>query len=299
MAEKRIYTQNERKKITDRVFMLTLLMNIVLAALKMTAGIIGRSSAMISDAVNTISDIATTALAMVAVRLAGRKGDAEHPYGHEKIESVAGLLLACVLTATALMIGKGGIDALIGGRAQEVPGAVALGAAVISIICQEVMFHIAKNEGAKVGSSVIIANAWHHRSDALSSIGSLVGIGAARWFGLWYMEPAASLIICGIIVFSAYKIGVDCVNQLIDAAPSKEKIDEISLTVMGVGGVRKIDMINCRRHANKIYADIELALDCGLTFEEAHDICETVHRAVESAHPEVIHCMVHANPARE
>lgn len=285
----------QRTKQANKTLCITLLINAVLMVFKFAAGIIGSSGAMLSDAVHTLSDVGTTVLAMFGVRFAGKESDAEHPYGHEKIESLIGLLLAAILAITAVLIGKDGISSLLAGGSAVTPGVIAMLAALLSIITQEVNYRLAKRTAKAIDSPALLADAWHHRSDALSSVGALIGIGAAR-LGAWYMEPIASLIICLLILKTAYTIGKDCVSQLIDASATPEQIKGICDTVVHVPGVMHIDSLLSRRHASKLYIDMEIAVHKDVPFTQAHAICERVHHCVESEYPAVLHCTVHANP---
>ncbi|MGI6005731.1 MAG: cation diffusion facilitator family transporter [Christensenellales bacterium] len=287
---------DKRLQIANKVFYLTLAVNTLLMALKFAAGFLGESSALISDAVNDLSDVGITLMVIVGVRFASKSADKEHPYGHGRIESVVGLSLAFILVMTALGIGKSGVETLFSGRAgASVPGLIALIAAFISILCKEGLYQIAHRTAKKIGSSAMLADAWHHRSDALSSLAAFIGIGATQ-LGLWFMEPAASLAICLLILKTAYDIGKGCVHQLIDASPPQDVLDAICETVLSVEGVRHIDLMRSRVSANKLYVDLEIALLHILSFEQAHILCEKVHLLVEKRHPQVIHCTVHANP---
>ncbi len=291
------YTQAERKRVSDRVFITTLVVNSLLMCGKFLAGIFGHSPAMISDAIHTLSDVGTTVLAMFGVRFAAKREDAGHPYGHQKIESVTGLILSFVLAMTALMIGKSGVETLLAGKDAFVqPGLIAVIAAGVSILTQEALFQLAYRGGVKIDSTAMKADAWHHRSDALSSIGALVGIGAARFFGLWYMDAAASLLICLLILWTAAKIFRDCVNQLIDASAPPEELKQIERAITEIDGVMHIDCIRSRLHGDRLYVDVEISVLRDTSFERAHEICEQVHRHVEQKFEKVLDCTVHANP---
>ena len=299
MEQTIVMSQQERKRISNRIFVGALVANFVLMLFKFLAGVIGHSGAMLSDAVHTLSDVGTTLMAMFGIRMAGRESDDDHPYGHERIESVIGLLLAVVLLLTAVFIGWNGIEALFAGGSQSsTPGIIALVAALASIATQEVLYHISIRGSRKIDSPAMAADAWHHRSDALSSVGSLIGIAAAR-MGLWFMDPIASLVICLLILKVGISIAKDSIRQLIDASAPPEMVEAMRQTVLSVQGVDHIDRMRSRMHANRVYVEIEIAIPKHYSFEDAHAIAERVHRQIEKQHPKVLHCTVHANPCSE
>jgi len=289
-------SNEQRRKIADKVLYITLGVNFSLMAFKFIAGLVGHSGAMLSDSIHTMSDLAVTAIALFGIRFASRATDSRHPYGHQRIESVVALFLACILGATALLIGKNGIGSLTGGKsAAATPELIALIAAVLSIAVQETLYHVARHTAKKIDSPAMLADAWHHRSDALSSVGSFIGIGAAM-LGYWFMDPVASLIICVLIMRSAVLIAKTCIEQLIDTSAPEGTMDSIRRDILAVPGVLHIDHIRSRLHASRVYVDTEIAIPDDFSFAEAHGICEQVHRMLEEEYPEILHCTVHANP---
>ncbi len=287
---------SERNIHAQKTFLLTLCINTALMLFKFTAGILGRSGAMISDAVHTLTDLGTTVIAMAGVKIASKDSDEAHPYGHEKFESLAGLLLAFVLFLAAWAIGKAGVSELLAGSSQAtVPGLIALAAAAASIITQGVMFWYAFTASKRLDSAALRADSFHHASDALSSVATLAGIGLAR-LGVWFADAAASIFICFFIIYAAWMIARDCVNQLIDAAPPRNETDNIRKVALSIEGVADVDALRCRMHGNKLYVDLEIAVDKNVSFSEAHRISENVHEALETAFPKILHCTVHANP---
>lgn len=287
---------HERNNQAQKTFFITFLVNAALMLFKLFAGIFGRSGAMISDAIHTLTDLGTTVIAMLGVKFASKDSDESHPYGHEKIESLAGLLLAVVLLIAAFSIGKAGIFELFAGKSQAtVPGVIALFAAAASVLTQGAMFWYAYKTSKRLDSAALLADSYHHLSDALSSVGTFIGIGLAR-FGVWFADAAASLLICALIVYASYVIAKNCINQLIDAAPPQEENEQIKAAVLSVEGVLCIDAFRCRMHGNRLYVDIEIAVDKCETFASAHQICENVHEALETAFVKILHCTVHANP---
>jgi cation diffusion facilitator family transporter len=271
--------------------------NVLLTAFKMTAGILGKSGAMVSDAVHSLSDVFATLIAYLGTRISKRSPDKEHPYGHERLECVASLILGLVLAATGIGIGRVGILNIISGdyASLEVPRLIALIASVVSIITKELMFWYTRHYAKKIDSQVFMADAWHHRSDAFSSVGSLIGIGGAM-LGYPVLDSVASVVICVFILKVAYDIIKGAISNMIDTSCGEEYEKQVSDYVMSVEGVKSIDLLHTRKFGNKVYIDIEIGVDSNETFRSAHDISERVHSGVEEKFENVKHVMVHANP---
>lgn len=285
------------KKVTYRVSMISIAVNVLLSAGKLVAGIVGASGAMVSDAVHSLSDVFSTFIVLIGVTISGKQSDSDHPYGHERMECVASILLSVVLFATGVMIGYGGVKKIISGDYENIviPGMMALVAAGVSIVVKEWMFWFTRANAKKINSGALMADAWHHRSDALSSVGALVGIAFARC-GFPIMDAVASLIICLFIAKAAYEIFRDAIDKMVDKACDDETVEEIRNTILQVDGVLDIDELHTRLFGNKIYVDVEICADKDLKLTEAHDIAENVHVAIEQTYPLVKHCMVHVNP---
>lgn len=287
----------ENKKIADKVSYWSIAANVALSIAKLGAGIIGRSQAMISDAVHSASDVFSTVIVIIGMRMSAKEEDEEHRYGHERMECVAANILASVLFATGLMIGYKGIKSILTGEylTAAAPGRVAIYAAVLSVLVKEVMFHITKNAAKKINSVSLMADAWHHRSDALSSVGSFVGIAASR-AGFFLGDPLASLVICLFILKAAVDIYIDSVNKLTDTACDRQTEETIRSCALSVEGVEGVDSLKTRLFGSMIYVDIEISADGSLTLNRAHDIAENVHNEIENLYKNVKHCMVHVNP---
>ena len=281
-----------------RVSMVSIAVNLLLSLGKLAAGLIAHSGAMISDAVHSASDIFSTIIVIIGVKLAGKAADREHPYGHERMECVAAIVLAVVLLITGLFIGLEGAKCILDADAATlpVPGLLALAAAVVSIVVKEAMFWYTRAHARRLGSSALRADAWHHRSDALSSIGALIGIAGAR-MGLPVLDPLASVVICAFIAKAAFDIFRDAIDKMVDHSADAQTEAAIRACVAEHGEVRRIDLLRTREFGNKLYIELEIALDESLTLARAHAIAETIHDDVERAFPKVKHIMVHVNPA--
>ena len=286
--------KDEMTKIAMRVSFVSLAVNLLLSLGKLLAGIFANSAAMISDAVNSASDVASTVVVMVGIKMASKQADAEHPYGHERMECVSAFILAMFLCVIGWEIGLTGIKNIHAGEVVT-PGLAALIAAVISVLVKEAMFHYTKRAAKRVNSGALMADAWHHRSDALSSVGAFVGILFAR-LGFPIMDAVASIVISVFILKAAYDIFKDSMDKLVDHCADKATEKEIQTVVQSVEGVKHIDELKTRRFGNMLYVDIEIAADGSLPLTEAHEIAERVHDRVEESNPYIKHCMVHVNP---
>lgn len=284
----------ERAAIGSRISKVTIVWNVALSSVKLFAGITGRSSAMIADAAHSFSDVISTVVVMVGIHMAKKPADDDHPYGHEKMEPVVAKILAFILFITALAIGYGGIQRIQAGNYRG-PGIIALYAAILSIIVKEWMYRYTLKGSKSTGSTALLADAWHHRSDAFSSIGSLIGIGGAR-LGLRVLDPIASLIICLFIIKVSVNIFMQSVNQLIDRAGDKETVEKIRAEIMGIEGVIQINQLKTRLHVDKLFVDVEVAVARTLSVIEGHDIAEEIHDRIEGGGYGVKHCMVHIDP---
>lgn len=291
--------ENADKNIAYRVSAVSIAVNITLSLLKLAAGVLAHSGAMISDAVHSASDVFSTFVVIIGVRAASKDADAEHPYGHERMECVAAIVLSVVLFATGAAIGVNALKQLLGGNIEsiETPGMLALVAAIVSIITKEWMYWFTILAAKKINSGALKADAWHHRSDALSSVGALIGIGGAR-LGYPFMDSVASVVICVFIVKAAYDIFKDAIDKMVDTACDADTVEKLRNVIESQEGVLGISKLKTRMFGAKIYVDVEIEADGTLTLNAAHDIAENVHRAIEKAFVDVKHCMVHVNPKK-
>lgn len=285
-------------KIAMRVSTVSIVVNLVLSIMKLIAGIVAKSQAMISDAIHSASDVFSTIIVMIGVTLSNKESDKEHQYGHERLECVAAIILAIVLAATGFGVGYSGAMKIIGGSYEKlaIPGRLALIAAVGSIIIKEWMYHYTKRAAKKINSGALMADAWHHRSDALSSIGAFIGILGAR-MGYAVLDPIASLVICLFIFKAAIDIFKDSLDKMVDKACPEEMVEEMKKVIISQEGVLSVDDIKTRLFGAKAYVDVEISVDGNKSLFEAHEIAHKVHDAIEEANPQVKHCMVHENPA--
>ena len=291
--------ESDFQKVANKVSTVTILGNVVLSVVKLLAGIIAHSSAMISDAVHSASDVFSTFVVIIGIKLASKKPDKEHPYGHERLECVAAIVLAMVLFITGLVIGMGALNNILRGNYNDlqIPGILALVAAGVSIASKEGMYWYTRYYAKKIDSSALMADAWHHRSDAFSSIGALIGIGGAR-LGFPVMDSIASLVIFIFIVKAAFDIFRDAMDKMVDHSCDDETEKQIFDCVMQNENVEGIDLLQTRIFGNKIYVDVEIQVNASYTLQVAHNIAEEVHQDIEKNFPKVKHIMVHVNPAK-
>ena len=291
-------SHSENRVRAERLTVLSIGINLALAAVMLAAGFAARSSAVLSDGVNTASDVLSTLIVLVGLRMSGKASDREHPYGHERLECVAALILSFILFLTGGAIGIDGIAKVqraLAGEVLHTPGAIAIAAAGLSIGVKELMFWYTIRAAKSTGLSSLRADAWHHRSDSRSSLAGLVGIAGGR-LGLPVLDPAAALVICLFIFKVAYDIAVDALSKMIDRSCDDATVEALCAAAMRQPGVRRIDSVKTRLFASRFYVDIEIAADASLTLEEGHNIAQAVHDDIEREFPDAKHCTVHVNP---
>ena len=286
------------KNLAIHVSVVSIIVNVVLSAAKLLAGIFGKSSAMVSDAIHSASDVFSTFVVIAGVKMSEKKADKGHPYGHERMECVASIILAVLLGMVGVGSGVSGMGKILSGNYQtlEIPGLISLIAAVVSIAVKEWMFWYTRAAAKKLNSGALMADAWHHRSDALSSVGSFAGILFAR-IGFPVMDSIASVIISLCIIKAAYDIFKDGINKMVDHSCDSETQEAILNSALNVQGVIDVDDLKTRLFGSKLYVDMEISADANLSLKASHEIAERVHSVIEEKYPECIHCMVHVNPA--
>lgn len=287
---------NKEEKIAYKVSFISIIANILLTIIKLISGIIAHSQAMISDSIHSLSDVLSTFVVILGVKISNKKADNSHPYGHERLECVAALILSIMLLLTGVGIGYAGINKIILNESIKVPGLLALVSAILSIIVKEVMYQYTKLAAKKINSSALLADAWHHRSDSLSSVGSLIGILGAR-LGFKILDPIASVIICLFIFKVSFEIFKDSIDKMVDKACDEDTINKIIEIIERRNDIKKIDDIKTRQFGNKAYIDVEISVDENMILKDAHAIAEMIHDDIEEEIPIIKHCMVHVNPA--
>lgn len=278
--------------------------NVFLAALKLVAGVLGHSTAILSDAVHTLSDVFATLIAWIGVRMGRKNPDRDHPYGHDRFECIASLILAAILVLTGIGIGWDCVNQ-IRSRAyltSPAPGWIAVIAALASILVKEGMYWYTSINARKIRSGAFQADAWHHRSDALTSIGALIGIIGARK-GIPVLDPVAGIVICAVILYVAYGIARSAFDKMVDKACSPEyeqKVQDMILEYAKEKGEEiGIDLFRSRLFGDNVYLEIELSLDGGMSLSAAHKVAQELHDRIEDRFDNVKHVMIHLNPRGE
>lgn len=268
--------------------------NIALALFKGFAGIVGHSSAMLSDAIHTATDVISTFVLMVGIRLSNRKADSSYPYGYERMENIAAMILAMILAMAGIGVGVSGLEKVwTGNYGQAIPGVLALVAAVVSILMKEGMYWYMRAAAQKVRSSALMADAWHQRSDALSSVGSFVGVLGAR-LGMPALDPLASLLICGFILHTAWDIFREAVSKVTDQAACSDTCDAIAEVIQKARGVQGLSQLRTRLFGERVYVEADVYADGSLPLHRADALEADVQLAVEAAFPQVKRCRVRA-----
>ena len=291
--------ENDFQKVANKVSAVTIVLNALLSVFKLVAGIIANSNAMISDAIHSASDVFSTIIVIIGVKISAKDSDKDHPYGHERMECVAALILSVVLFMTGLGIGIQAFNDIVRGNYEnlQMPGMLALVAAMISIFTKEAMYWYTRFYAKKIDSAALMADAWHHRSDAFSSVGALIGIAGSR-LGYPIMDSIASLVIFVFIAKAAIDIFKDAISKMVDRSCGETMEKEIYDCVMKHEDVLGIDLLQSRMFGNKIYVDLEIEVNAEYTLEKAHEIAEEVQKDIEQSFPKVKHVMIHENPVK-
>lgn len=289
--------KTEFKKVAFKVSINSIVINILLSLFKFFAGVFSHSGAVISDAVHSASDVLSTIVVMIGVKLSVKESDKEHPYGHERMECVAAIILAVILSITGLGLGYDAVKNIFTNNytATEMPGSLAFLATILSIVIKEGMYWYTRINAKRINSGALMADAWHHRSDAFSSIGALVGIIGTR-LGFLVCDSIASSIICIFIEKAAYDIFKDAVDKMVDKSCDEEFEAQLRQFVLSCEGVDGINMLHTREFGNKIYVDLEIIADGNLTLYKTHGVAESVHNAIEEKFPNIKHIMIHVEP---
>ena len=286
----------EIKSEAMKVSFVSIVVNVVLSVFKFAAGVIANSGAMISDAVHSLSDVLSTFVVIAGLKLSAKKNDAEHPYGHERMECVAAIILSIMLALVGVGIGYSGIEKIISGNSSlKIPGVLALVAAIVSIAVKEWMYWYTRSVAKREMSDALMADAWHHRSDALSSVGSFVGIGGAL-LGYPVLDAVASVVICVFIMKAAIDIFRGAIDKMVDHACDPETTRKIRDIILDHDNTIQLDMLKTRMFGSKVFVDVEFSMDGNVTLREAHAVADHIHNEIEEKIPMVKHCMIHVNP---
>lgn len=295
--------KNSRQCEIYRVTIVGSVVNMLLLIFKFVAGIVGNSAAMVADAVHSLSDFVTDIVVILFVRLSGRPADEDHGYGHGKFETLATLFVSLVLFGVAVMLFVGGVKDIVAvahGKQLAEPTMVALIAAVISIIAKELLYHYTVKCGEKLNSQVVVANAWHHRSDAFSSIGVLAGVGGAMFLGgSWaLLDPIAATIVSLFIVKVAYSLLMPSLEELLERSLPKDVEQRIEQIILSVDGVSSPHHLRTRRIGSAYAIEVHIRMDGNLTLTQAHAVTTAVERLLKQEFGDSTHVGIHTEPVK-
>lgn len=295
--------KSSREKGIYKVTIVGSIVNFLLLVFKFFAGIAGHSAAMLADAVHSLSDFITDIVVIVFVRIAGKPEDKGHDYGHGKYETLAtaiiGLLLLCVGFGI-FWNGASSIYTFLRGGQLESPGVVALVAALVSIVSKEILYQYTVIQGKKLNSQAVIANAWHHRSDALSSIGTAIGIGGAILLGDHWrvLDPVAAVVVSFFIMKVSVRLLIPCVDELLEKSLPEDVEKEIEQTVLSFPGVSQPHHLRTRRIGNYYAIELHVRMDGKITLEEAHSTATTIENKLKEMFGKGTHVGIHVEPTK-
>lgn len=293
----------ERERRIYRVTIVGSVVNLALLLFKFAAGILGRSAAMLADAVHSLSDFVTDVIVLLFVRISNKPQDKDHDYGHGKYETLATALIGIILFFVGLGIfwnGARSIWAFVRGEALEAPGTLALVAALLSIVTKEILYRYTVIVGRREQSQAVIANAWHHRSDALSSVGTAVGIGGAILLGdNWrVLDPVAAVVVSIFIVKVAWEMVVPCANELMEQSLPEQTEREIEEILLSFPGVTEPHNLRTRRVGNNCAIDVHVRMDGNLTLHQSHKTTRAMEQRLRELLGEGTFINIHVEPAK-
>ncbi len=292
----------ENTKVLNQITLLGMAINIILTILKFFAGFFGHSQVLIADAVHSLSDLTTDFALLIGVRFWNRPADSDHPHGHAKLETLVTFFIGIVLAGVGIGLIRSAIlaiDILIGGEKLEAPGYLALVAALLSIILKEWIYQKTKKVALQVRSSAVMANAWHHRSDALSSIPAAIAVACCLIFGEKYafLDPVGTIIVSGMIIYAALSIIRPAISTLLDHGASPEKIEEIRNEVLRIDEVKNVHKIRSRPLGSDKYAiDLHIHVDPNMTVCHAHLLSHRIQTDLCNSFEDVFDVVVHVEP---
>jgi cation diffusion facilitator family transporter len=293
-----------REKEIRKITLWGSLVNLVLTVFKIIAGVLGRSAAMIADGIHSLSDLLSDVVVLVFTHMSSKGKDRDHSFGHGKFETLATLIVSVMLVAVGTDLMIGAIRSIIGFcRGDDIPepGIIALIAAVVSILSKEILYHATVKVGKKTGSTVVVANAWHHRSDAFSSIGAMAGIGGAMLLGgRWtVLDPVASCVISVAIIVIAVRLALPSLAELLETSLPEDIEQEIVAIASAVKGVNDVHELKTRRNGISFIIDAHIAVNPDISIVEAHDIATDVEDALRSRYGQETQINIHVEPSAD
>lgn len=297
-------TKSDNTSREKEIYKVTLcggVVNLLLLVFKFVAGVTAHSSAMIADAVHSLSDFVTDIVVIAFVRISGKPQDEDHEYGHGKYETFATALIGAALLIVGIGIFADSASGIVGfmrGERLEAPGMLAFVAALVSVLSKEAVYRYTVIKGRRLNSKAVIANAWHHRSDALSSVGTMAGIGGAIFLGdTWrVLDPLAALVVSLFIIRVAWQLVKPSIDELLEKSLPKDMEDTITAVILSFKGVRSPHHLRTRYIGNTIAIEVHIRLDGSMTLSEAHDITKRIEAALKEKFGERTHIGIHMEP---
>ncbi len=286
---------DNRYRTGMRVSLISLSVNLALAVIKAGVGLTVQSSALIADAVHSASDALSTLVVLAGLHLGRRPPDPHHPYGHGKAEALATTFLSLSLGATALWLLRGASIRVFAGLTIT-PGPIAVAAAMVSIAAKEILFHYTRSAGRRTRNDLLLADAWHHRSDALSSVAALIGIVGANQ-GWFILDPIAAIAVSLLVLNTSWRILRSAIDVLMDRRPDEysEEVHRVEEAASAIPQIEHVDKVRMRQYGGELVIDLEISVDATLTLRSAHDIAYQLRSEIENA-PHVLEAFVHVNP---
>lgn len=286
---------SDRYEKANKVTILSIFLNIILGSFKIFAGVVAHSTAMLADGVHSLSDVITSMGVLIGIFIAKKPKDKDHNYGHEKAETLAGFVLALVLLMVGLEIGFKAVESMMNLEKIKTPGYLALVAAAISIGVKEFQYHITMSVAKKYDLQLLVADAWHHRSDSISSVGALLGI-IGSMMGYKFLDPLAGFVVALLILKVSLDVLKNTSNGLMDGSLSADKNQLLRKLILNHKEVKSIDQIRTRIHGSMAYADITIKVDENMSVKVAHDLTETIEKEVKKEIKEIADLLVHVEP---
>lgn len=288
---------NERYRVTHRVTVVGAVVNLVLAFFKIVIGVMGHSHALIVDGIHSLSDLLSDGLVVFAAKQGNASPDEDHPYGHARIETAFAAVLGGILIAVGVGIVIDAMDRLASGDI-NIPSAMTLWVALLSVLAKEILYRYTIHYANKINSSLLKANAWHHRSDAISSIVVLIGIGGSI-YGIPYLDPAAAVIVAMMVAKIGWEIARESIDQLVDKGLDPEKVTSISQHINDIPGVSQMHMLRSRQMGADALLDVHIEVAPQLSVSEGHRISDEVSKQLTETFPDVSQVLVHVDPEND
>jgi len=293
------YNNQQRYEATRQVTLIGMVVNILLSVVQLVGGVFTHSQALIADGMHTLSDLASDFVVLFASKLASKDADEDHPYGHERIETVATVVLGMALAGVAVGIGLNAIERLIHSEKLLQPTSLAIFLALIAIVAKESLYQYTVHVANKIDSNLLRANAWHHRSDAISSLLVALGVAGSALLQIPWLDAMAAILVAIMIFYMGVRLILDSAMELVDTSVELDKVSKIRAFISGLEGVENLHLLRTRKMGSKVLADVHIQVNSYLTVSEGHYIAENVMTKTAQAFPEMTDITVHIDPEND